>query len=105
MYLHDERHFCYILESRGKEINTEEVAKISIKFQMVFQSEYQNKTSEEFENLRRKFESNVSMFVDNCSSKWFFLVLYLSVSNRSSKTAQTVKKIFLKIKTPETCAK
>ena len=51
MYLHDERHFCYILEGRAKEFKTERVAKISIKFPMDFQPEYQNKTSEEFENF------------------------------------------------------
>ena len=72
MYLHDERHFCYILEGRTKEIKTEWVAMMSIKIQMDFQPEYQNKTSEGYGNLLRKLESNVSMFVDNCSSKCFF---------------------------------
>ena len=74
MHLHDERHFCYILESKGQQVVANQVLKVSVRLQMEFKDEYLNKTSKEFQNVQNTILQNVSMSVHNCYSKLFFLV-------------------------------
>ena len=124
MHLHDERHLCYILESKGQQVVANQIVELSVRFQMEFKDEYLNITSKEFQNVQNIILQNVSMSVHNCYSKWFFWVFsyqpapVLFNMHHSHMTvfvtiyAQAiyfllvnVKKSFLKIKTPEVCSK
>ena len=69
MHLHDERHFCDILESKGQQVVANQVLKVSVRLQMEFKDEYLNKTSKEFQNVQNTILQNVSMSVHNCYSK------------------------------------
>ena len=69
MHLHDEIHFCYILETKDKQVVAKQVVKVSLRFQMEFKDVYLNTTSKEFQNLQNIISQNVSMSVHNCYSK------------------------------------
>ena len=97
---------------KGREAPEKRVVSVSIRLEMEFNEKFLDKTSKEYQDLKKKFLENVSLIVVNCSSKRFFLffiyqsrIVPLKLHRRCILSLVNMEKNFLKINTPEPCSK